>query len=124
MRAAATRMSDGGRIVNIGTSILGCTFPFYGIYAASKASLEHMTRALAKELAVRRISVNTVAPGALDTEFFYNGETPESAAAIKQFTGGLGAVEDVVPLIEYLVQKNATWMSGQTVFINGAFTTR
>lgn len=124
MRSAAVHMREEGRIINIGTSILGCSFPFYGIYAASKAALEHMSRALAKELASRRISVNTVAPGALDTAFFFAGETPDSAEAIKHFTGGLGRPEDVVPLVEYLLQPNATWMSGQTIFVNGGFVAR
>jgi NAD(P)-dependent dehydrogenase (short-subunit alcohol dehydrogenase family) len=63
MRAAASRMHEGGRIVNVGTTVLGCSFPFYGVYAASKAPLEHMTRALAKELSPRKISVNTHCPG-------------------------------------------------------------
>src|SRR5204863_4917467 len=79
MRAAARHMAEGGRVVNVATSILGCSFPFYSVYAASKSALEHYSRALAKELAAKRISVNTVAPGALDTPFFYAAETTESA---------------------------------------------
>jgi NAD(P)-dependent dehydrogenase (short-subunit alcohol dehydrogenase family) len=124
MRAAASRMSDGGRIVNIGTSILGCSFPFYSVYAASKASLEHYGRGLAKELAPRGITVNTVAPGALDTPFFYAAETEESVNAIRQFTGGLGTVDDVVPTVEFLVSPGARWFSGQTLFVNGGFVAR
>jgi NAD(P)-dependent dehydrogenase (short-subunit alcohol dehydrogenase family) len=124
MRAAARHMADGGRIVNIATSILGCSFPFYSVYAASKSTLEHYGRALAKELAVKHITVNTIAPGALDTPFFYAAETRESVDAIRQFTGGLGAVDDVVPAVEFLVKPNARWLSGQTLFVNGAFVAR
>ena len=124
MREAARRMRDGGRIVNVGTSILACSFPSYSVYAGSKAPLEHFTRALAKELATRRIAVNTIAPGALETPFFYSAESEESASQIKHFTGGLGAVEDVVPLVRFLVQPDAAWVSGQTIFVNGAFVTR
>jgi NAD(P)-dependent dehydrogenase (short-subunit alcohol dehydrogenase family) len=124
MRAAARYMEDGGRIVNVGTSMLACSFPFYSVYAGSKAPLEHFTRALAKEVAERRITVNTIAPGALDTPFFYGGETKESAAAMKQFTGGLGAVADVMPVVEFLVRPDARWVSGQTLFVNGAFVSR
>jgi len=123
-RAAASRMTDGGRIVNIATSILGCSFPFYAVYAASKASLEHYGRGLAKELAPRHITVNTVAPGALDTPFFYAAETKESVDAIRQFTGGLGAVDDVVPAVEFLVSPGARWLTGQTLFVNGGFVAR
>jgi NAD(P)-dependent dehydrogenase (short-subunit alcohol dehydrogenase family) len=124
MRAASSRMNAGGRIVNIATSILGCTFPLYSVYAGSKASLEHFTRALAKELAAQRITVNTVAPGALDTPFFHAAESAESVEMIKQFTGGLGSVDDVVPTVEFLVGSGARWLSGQTIFVNGAFVTR
>jgi NAD(P)-dependent dehydrogenase (short-subunit alcohol dehydrogenase family) len=63
-------MAEGGRIVDIATSILGYSFPFYSVYAASKASLEHFSRALAKELGSKRITANRIAPGALDTPFF------------------------------------------------------
>jgi NAD(P)-dependent dehydrogenase (short-subunit alcohol dehydrogenase family) len=124
LRAAASHMNDGGRIVNIATSILGCSFPFYSVYAASKASLEHYGRGLAKELGPRHITVNTVAPGALDTPFFYAAETEESVNAIRQFTGGLGAVDDVVPTVEFLVSPGARWFSGQTLFVNGGFVAR
>jgi len=124
MQTAAARISDGGRIVNIATSILGCSFPFYSVYAASKASLEHLSRALAKELAARGVSVNTIAPGALDTPFFYAAESEESAKQIASFTGGLGGVNDVVPTVAFLVSPAARWLSGQTLFVNGGFVAR
>ena len=124
MQEAAKRMSDGGRIVNIGTSILGMSTGNYSIYAGSKAPIEHFTRALAKEISNREIAVNTIAPGALDTSFFYPAETPESVQMIKQWTGGLGHVEDVVPLVEFLVSPGAKWLTGQTIFINGGAVTR
>ena len=56
-------MSDGGRIVNLATSILGMSTGYYAVYAGSKAPIEHFTRALAKELMDRGIAVNTIAPG-------------------------------------------------------------
>lgn len=124
MQEAAKRMNDGGRIVNIGTSILGMSTGNYSIYAGSKAPIEHFTRALAKEVSNRDIAVNTIAPGALDTSFFYPAETPESVQMIKQWTGGLGHVEDVVPLVEFLVSPGAKWLTGQTIFINGGAVTR
>jgi len=124
MQQAAQRLGDDGRIVNIATSILGMSVPFYGVYAGSKASLEHFSRDLAQQLRGRGITVNTVAPGALDTPFFYAAETPESVAFIKQMTGGLGQVRDVVPLVEFLVSPAAHWLTGQTIFINGGLLTR
>lgn len=74
MQQAAQRLSDDGRIVNIATSILGMSVPFYGLYAGSKASLEHFSRDLAQQLRGRRITVNTVAPGALDAVFPCGGD--------------------------------------------------
>ena len=124
MQQAARRLSDGGRIVNLGTSILGMSVPFYGIYAGSKASLEHMSRDLAVQLRGRGITVNTIAPGALDTPFFHAAETPESIAFVKHITGGLGAVQDVVPLVEFLVSPASRWLTGQTIFVNGGLLTR
>jgi hypothetical protein len=76
----------------------------------SKATLEHYSRALAKELGGRGITVNTIAPGALDTPFFYAAETRESVDAIKHFTGGLGGVDDVVPTVEFLLKPGARWL--------------
>jgi NAD(P)-dependent dehydrogenase (short-subunit alcohol dehydrogenase family) len=124
MQEAAKKMSDGGRIVNVGTSILGMSTGSYSIYAGSKAPIEHFTRALAKEVSNREIAVNTIAPGALDTSFFYPAESPESIQMIKQWTGGLGHVDDVVPLVEFLVSPGAKWLTGQTIFVNGGVCTR
>lgn len=124
MRHAARVLNDGGRIVNIGTSLLGMSLGWYSVYAASKASLEHFTRSFAAEFKPRGITANTIAPGSLDTPFFYGAETEESVAMIKQMTGGLGAVEDVVPMVKFLVSAEARWVSGQTIFVNGGLLTR
>jgi NAD(P)-dependent dehydrogenase (short-subunit alcohol dehydrogenase family) len=124
MQEAARRLNDGGRIINIGTSLLGASYPFYAIYAGSKASLEHFSRDLALQLRSRQITVNTIAPGALDTPFFYAAETPDSIAFTKQMTGGLGKVDDVAPVVEFLASPGAHWVTGQTIFVNGGLLTR
>jgi NAD(P)-dependent dehydrogenase (short-subunit alcohol dehydrogenase family) len=124
MQHAARRMRDGGRIINIGTSVLGMSIPFYGVYAGSKASMEHLSRDLAHQLRGRGITVNTIAPGALDTPFFYAAESPESVAFVKQMTGGLGSVHDVVPLVEFLASPGSQWLTGQILFVNGGLLTR
>ncbi len=85
MREAASRMEENGRIINIGTTLLGATTGFYSIYAGSKAPLEDFTRALAKEVGARGITVNTIAPGPLNTSFFYPSETPETIEWLKLF---------------------------------------
>ena len=78
MQAAANQMSDNGRIVNIGTSLLAATTGLYSAYAGSKAPLEHFTRALAREIGDRGITVNTIAPGPLNTSFFHPAETDDA----------------------------------------------
>ena len=126
MREAARHMENEGRVVNIVTTLVGATTGFYSGYAGSKAPLEDFTRALAKEAGSRGITVNAVGPGPLDTSFFYPAETPESIAWLKQqsYNGELGKIEDIVPLIQFLVSPAARWITAQTIFINGGFLAR
>jgi NAD(P)-dependent dehydrogenase (short-subunit alcohol dehydrogenase family) len=126
MQAAANQMSDNGRIVNIGTSLLAATTGFYSAYAGSKAPLEHFTRALAKEVGSRGITVNTVAPGPLNTSFFYPAETDAATEFHKSMSinGKLGEVKDIVPLVKLLVSPEGCWITAQTIFINGGYVAR
>lgn len=126
MQRAAQHIEDHGRIINIGTTLLAATTGFYAVYAGSKAPLEHFTRALAKEIGSRGVTVNTVAPGPLDTSFFYPAETPESVEFLKHMSvqNRLGNVDEIVPLIEFLVSSRAGWITAQTLFINGGFIAR
>ncbi|MPY87509.1 MAG: SDR family oxidoreductase [Luteitalea sp.] len=126
MQEAARRISDGGRIINIGTTLLGATTGYYSIYAGSKAPLEDFSRALAKEIGHRGVTVNTVAPGPLNTSFFYPAETPDSIEFLKHMSpqNRLGEVAEIVPLIEFLVSPRGGWVTAQTLFINGGFIAR
>jgi NAD(P)-dependent dehydrogenase (short-subunit alcohol dehydrogenase family) len=126
MRAAARHMAEGGRIVNIGTTLLAAMTGQYSIYAGSKAPLEDFTRALAKEIGPRGITVNVVAPGPLNTSFYYPPETPQSTEYVKRQTtaGRLGEVDDIVPVVRFLVSPEARWLTGQTLFVNGGYLTR
>ncbi|KAI9295533.1 NAD(P)-binding protein [Neoconidiobolus thromboides FSU 785] len=110
----------------MGTSLLAVTTPFYSAYAGSKSALEHFTRALAKELGHRGVTVNTVAPGPIDTSFFHGQESKESVEMFTNMTPAkrLGLVEDVLPVVEFLVSDKAKWVNAQTIFVNGALITR
>lgn len=130
LQQAGRHLADNGKICTLSTSLLGAYTPFYATYAGAKAPVEHFTRAASKEFAERGISVTSVAPGPMDTPFFYGQETPEavaylkSAAALSPFSKtGLTDIEDIVPLIRFLV-TDGWWVTGQTVLANGGFTTK
>lgn len=125
IQEAGRRLNDGGKIISLGTSLLAAFTDGYSTYAGGKAPLEHFTRAAAKEFADRGISVNVVAPGPMDTPFFYPQETPERVEFHKsQALGGqLTKIEDIVPIIRHLATEG-WWFTGQTLFPNGGYTTR
>ncbi len=123
MREAARRIKNNGRIINITTSILTGSTPMYSAYVGSKASVEYFTRALSKELAKKKVTVNNVAPGPIDTDFFHRAETARSLAYIKKYIG-IGKVDDVVPAVGFLALPEAGWINGQTIFVNGGYATR
>ncbi|MGE4558117.1 MAG: SDR family NAD(P)-dependent oxidoreductase [Desulfovibrionaceae bacterium] len=77
LREAARRMRDGGRIINLSSSVIGLRLPSYGVYAATKAAVESLTVTMANEMRGRRITVNAVAPGPTGTELFLNGKPQE-----------------------------------------------
>ncbi|WP_280373334.1 SDR family oxidoreductase [Nocardia wallacei] len=125
LQEAGKRLNDGGRIVTVVTSLLAAFTDGYSTYAGAKSPVEHFTRAAAKEFAARGISVNNVAPGPMDTPFFYPQETPERVEFHKsQAMGGrLTRIDDIAPLVELLVTDGG-WTTGQTIFANGGYTTR
>ncbi|KAJ5715528.1 uncharacterized protein N7483_012709 [Penicillium malachiteum] len=124
LKAAAQHISDDGKIITIVTALLGAFTGFYTSYAGSKAPVEHFTRGDCKELQSRRVSVNNVAPGPMDTPFFYPQESPEAVEYHK--SNGMGnrltMVQDIAPLIRFLCTDGA-WITGQTIFANGGYTT-
>ncbi|WP_305984160.1 SDR family oxidoreductase [Roseibium sp. MMSF_3544] len=126
LREAATRVRDGGRIINTGTSLLAGAAPGYTIYSGTKAPVEEYTRMLAKELGAKRITVNSFAPGPVDTPFFHGQETEQSAAYAARLSTEqrLGAIEDIVPIVAFLASAESQWVNGQTVWINGGYLTR
>jgi NAD(P)-dependent dehydrogenase (short-subunit alcohol dehydrogenase family) len=130
IQEAGKQLSDGGKLVTLVTSLLAAYTGLYSIYAGSKSPVEHFTRAASKEFGERGISVVAVAPGPMETPFFYGQETEESAkfnqtaADLSKFTEtGLTDPVDIVRLIRFLV-SDGWWITGQTIFANGGYTTR
>lgn len=125
IQECAKHLANKGKVINILTSLLAAFTDGYSLYAGSKASVEHFTRAAAKELAGRTISVNTVAPGPMETPFFYDQETPERVEYHKSQAMGnqLTQIEDIAPIVEFLATAG-WWITGQTIFANGGYTVR
>ncbi|MDO1580725.1 SDR family oxidoreductase [Rhizobium oryzicola] len=122
MREGANRLRDGGRIINFSTSIIGTYLPTYGAYAASKGGVEALTHVLAKELGKRRISVNAVAPGPVETDLFMRDKPPELVQNIMNANpqGRLGQPSDIAAVVSFLAKPESGWVSGQIIRANGA----
>lgn len=116
-------METNGRIVNFSTSIVGGMFPTYSVYAATKGAVEQITRQLAKEFGPKKITINAIAPGPVNTELFNVGKTEQQIEAMKQINafGRLGEPNDIANVIEFLVSDKAQWVTGQTLRVNGGF---
>lgn len=125
IQSAGKHLNNNGKICTILTSLLAAYTGLYSTYGGLKAPVEHYTRAASKEFGERGISVTAVAPGPMDTPFFYGQEAPEAVAYHKSASalGGLTQIEDIEPLVRFLV-TDGWWITGQTIFANGGYTTR
>jgi 3-oxoacyl-[acyl-carrier protein] reductase len=121
LRVSGRHLTDSGRCVLVSTSLTGVVPGPYGLYAATKAGVEVMVRATAAEWGARGITVNAVAPGPIDNDFFRGPETAESIAGAGTLSprGRLGTAADVAPVVGFLVSDAAGWVSGQTLRANG-----
>jgi 3-oxoacyl-[acyl-carrier protein] reductase len=119
---AASRLAEGGRIINLSTSITARLLPAFGAYAATKGAVEQLTRSLSKDLGARGITVNAVSPGPTETELFLNGRTPEQIDffAKQSAFGRLGRPKDIADVIVFIASDEAGWISGQNIRANGA----
>jgi len=113
----------GGTIINISSIIAQRGFSGLAGYAATKGGLDAMTRALARELGARRIRVNALAPGYLETEMS-QGLSEEQRMQIVRRTplGRLGTPEDIVGWVEFLLSPEASFVTGQVITIDGGAT--
>lgn len=116
-------MNDGGRIVNLSTGLTRMTFPGSAPYASMKGAVEVLTRYLAKELGPRRIAVNTVAPGAIATDFSGGmvRDNPEVNRRVSEMTalGRAGVPDDIGPMIASLLSEEDRWINGQRIEVSG-----
>lgn len=116
-------LADGGRIVNISSGLARFSLPGYAAYAAMKGAIEVLTRYLAKELGPRGIAVNTVAPGAIETDFG-NGAVRDNTdlnrfVASVTALGRAGVPDDIGPMIASLLSEDNRWITAQRIEVSG-----
>lgn len=116
-------MKDGGRIINLSSGLARFSLMRMSAYAMTKGAIEVFTRYLAKELGPRGITANTVAPGAIETDFGGghvrdNPEANKSVAAITAL-GRAGVPDDIGPMIASLLSDDNRWVNGQRIEVSG-----
>src|SRR5579871_1178426 len=116
-------LNDGGRIVNISSGLTRVSIPGSASYAAMKGAIEVLSRYLAKELGPRGIAVNTVAPGAIATDFGGGmiRDNPEIKKRVSEMTalGRVGLPDDIGPMIASLLSEDNRWINGQRIEVSG-----
>lgn len=116
-------LADGGRIVNLSTGLTRVSYPGFGAYAAVKGAIEVFSVYLAKELGSRGIAVNTVAPGAIETDFL-GGAVRDMPDLNKNFAdmialGRVGVPDDIGPMIANLLTEDNRWINAQRIEVSG-----
>jgi NAD(P)-dependent dehydrogenase (short-subunit alcohol dehydrogenase family) len=116
-------MNDGGRIINISSGTTRFCNPGYSIYASMKSAIETFSRYLAKELSEKRIAVNVVAPGAIETDFnnafVRNNPQVKSMIAANTAMGRTGVPEDIGGIVAFLCSPEAGWINAQRIEATG-----
>jgi len=116
-------LADGGRILNVSSGLARFTFPGYAAYATMKGGIEVLTRYLAKELGARKITVNTLAPGAIETDFG-GGAVRDNSELNKMVASGIalgrvGLPDDIGGAVALLLSPESGWINGQRIEVSG-----
>ncbi|CUI17476.1 Short-chain dehydrogenase/reductase [Candidatus Protochlamydia naegleriophila] len=115
--------SNGGSIVNISSVSSTLTFPETTVYSASKAAVDAITKCLSKELGPRKIRVNAINPGMVETEGVHAAgiDTSDFRKQVETQAplGRIGQPEDIAPAVVFLTSDEASWITGETLFISG-----
>jgi 3-oxoacyl-[acyl-carrier protein] reductase len=121
LREASTRLSDGGRVVTVSSTVTRMLLPKYGAYAASKGAIEQLTRVFAKEMGERGITANIVSPGPVNTELFTTGKTEQDIERISAMSAlnRVGETGEIAELVLFLVSNKAGWVTGQNISASG-----
>jgi 3-oxoacyl-[acyl-carrier protein] reductase len=116
---------DGGSIINVSSVVSEIAVPNSVIYSSTKGALDTVTRVLAKELGPRRIRVNTVAPGGVDTEGARTagvvGSDFEKGLVARTTLGRMGQPDDIAPVAVFLASDASKWLTGERLVVSGGF---
>jgi 3-oxoacyl-[acyl-carrier protein] reductase len=120
-KLAATRLREGGSIVNFSSSTTALMLPAYATYVATKGAVEQMSHVFAKEMGTRCIRVNVVSPGPTDTELFNQGKSEEDRQRMAKMAAlsRLGTPIDIARVVSWLLSEDAGWVNGQNIRANG-----
>ena len=116
-------LNDGGRIINLSSGLARFSTPGFGAYAAMKGAIEVLTRYMAKEFGARGITVNTVAPGAIETDFgggaVRDNENMNKMVAGVTALGRAGVPDDIGGVVAFLCTEDARWINAQRIEVSG-----
>ena len=116
-------INDGGQILNVSSGLTRFSLPGYSLYAMMKGGVEVMSRYLAVELGARNITVNTIAPGAIETDFgdgvVRDNEKVNSFIASQIALGRVGLPDDIGKAVAALVADDCKWINGQRIEVSG-----
>ena len=118
-----TLIDDGGAVLNVSSGLTRFSLPGYSAYAMAKGAVEVMSRYMASELGMRKIRVNTLAPGAIETDFG-DGLVRDNAAVNSAITaqtalGRVGLPEDIGDVIALMLSEKSYWINGQRIEASG-----
>jgi 3-oxoacyl-[acyl-carrier protein] reductase len=122
-QAAVKHMSNGGSIINIGSGVSRLTPANSAVYTGSKGALDAITGVLARELGPKKIRVNTINPGMVETEGTqtggFLGSDLEKALIAQAPLGRTGRVSDIAPIAVFLASEESAWLTGEQLLATG-----
>ena len=114
---------EGGSVINVSSVASTATPPATAVYAGTKAAVDAITRVLAKELGPKKIRVNAINPGPVETEGFqdggFSGSDFEKQAISQTPLGRIGRSNDIAPVAVFLASSDSAWVTGETIRVTG-----